>query len=43
MTKEQYKIICESTWGCIPKDKTWAMNSPLYKIMEQKLLKNKKQ
>ena len=37
----KYEDICLSIWGCIPKDKNWAINTNLYKdyINKQKMEK----
>ena len=41
LTKEQkdkYITISRRTWGCVPLDIQWAINTKIYKEMEEKLL-----
>lgn len=34
----RHRLICEYTWGAIPLDYEWAVNSPIYIKMEAKLI-----
>lgn len=36
--KERYVLICEYTWGCVPVEINWAMETKIYKEMEKKLI-----
>ena len=36
--KQRYIIISEYTWGCVPIDVDWAIETNIYKEMEAKLL-----
>lgn len=36
--KERYILISEFTWGCVPVEINWAMETKIYKEMEVKLI-----
>lgn len=41
LKKEQfvkYCLICEYTWGCVPVEIDWAIETKIYKAMELKLI-----
>lgn len=38
LSNSQYKFVCELIWGSVPTDKTWALNSNLFKDQAPKIL-----
>lgn len=38
LTRKQYEFCCELIWGCIPIDRVWAEEMPIFKTRAPELL-----